>query len=237
MPDPQPVRVIILASQPVVCAGLRRLLEDREGVRVVGESSSTTDAVALTLREPADLVLVDPDSDGISLRAVSALADACKSRILVFTASADPGVYARAIELGASGVVSKNQSPDLLVRAILKVHAGELWLERAKTATVLSHAMRRGRDPEVTKIESLTKRERQVVALVGEGFRNSLIAERLFISEATVRNHLTSILGKLALADRFELAVYAFRHELLANPEVAAMRSCLLVADDGRPRH
>lgn len=225
------VRVVLLARYPVVRAGLRRLLESAQGLRVVGEASCTSEAEALVRSEPPDVVLVDPDSEEVSLRAIRRMAEGCGSRLLVFTSATDPQLFVRAIELGASGVVTKDQAPDLLVRAIHKVHAGELWLDRSKTASVLSHAMHRGRDPEIVKIESLTKREREIVVNVGEGLKNSVIAERLFISEATVRNHLTSILSKLGLGDRFELAVYAFRHEL-ARPERPVIHPRAWMDDD-----
>lgn len=208
----------VLAVWPVVAAGIRRLLEHHENLEVVGDYASLEDALAACDR--SDVVLIDTDCEEISLRAVPALAHACKSRILVFTSATDAAVHTRAIELGAAGVVTKTEAATVVVRAILKVHAGELWLDRSRAAAVLSRAMRRGKDPEALKIESLTRREREIVALVGEGLRNAAVAERLFISEATVRNHLTSILSKLELSDRFDLAVYAFRHDLVPALDV-----------------
>ena len=104
------------------------------------------------------------------------------------------------------------------------MHAGEIWLDRANTAEVLVRVARRRRteDLEGAKIATLTRREHEIIALVGEGLKNRLIAVRLFISEATVRNHLTSILDKLGLSDRFELAVYAYRVGLVrCSPDVA----------------
>ncbi len=228
------VRVMLVARFPVIRSGLRALIGQHTGFQVVGEAGTTTEAVELAGRERPDVVLLDPDSEDVSLHAVSAVNEACDCRILVFTAETDHRVYARAIELGGAGVVSKDQPAEVLLRAILKIHEGELWLDRARTASVLSHAIRRARDPEVLKIESLTRREREIVALVGEGLRNAAIAERLFISEATVRNHLTSILSKLALADRFDLAVYAFRHGLAPSTDAAAARR-LRFGPDERP--
>ncbi len=233
MSDSQQVRVVLLAQWPVVRAGLRRLLEHHEDVEVIAEYGATSEALAA--RDRCDVIVVDTDCEEIALRAVSALAAASESRILVFTSAADPRVSTRAIELGAAGVVSKDASASIVVRAVLKVHAGELWLDRAQTAAVLSRAMRRGRDPETLKIASLTKREREIVGLVGEGLRNSAIAERLFISEATVRNHLTSVLSKLELSDRFDLAVYAFRHELIPAPDGLPPRVIVPAAGDRRP--
>lgn len=235
MSESERVGVVVLAHWPVVRAGLRRLLEQHDGVEVVAEYGTTGEALAAHAR--CDVIIVDPDCEEISLRAVSALGAVCESRILVFTAATDAWVCTRAIELGAAGVVSKDASASVVVRAVLKVHAGELWLDRAKTAAVLSRAMRRGRDPEAVKIGSLTKREREIVGLVGEGLRNTAIGERLFISEATVRNHLTSILSKLELGDRFDLAVYAFRHELIPVPDAPRPAGIApLPAAEQRPR-
>jgi DNA-binding NarL/FixJ family response regulator len=208
------VRVVLLAAHAVVRAGIRCLL-DNHGIVVVGEASCPDDALAVTARERPDVVVIDPDSDQVTLAAVPTVVGAADSRVLVLTASGDAKTHARAIELGAVGVVNKDQPAELFVRAVAKVHAGEIWLDRAKTACLLGHIARRGRDPEEVKIETLTRREREIVDLVGNGLKNAVIAERLFISEATVRNHLTSILSKLELTDRFELAVYAYRHGLV----------------------
>jgi len=231
------VRVMLVARFPVERCGLRGLIGQHAGFEVAGEAATIAEAVELAERERPDVVLLDPDSEEVSLRGVSAVNEACDCRILVFTAESDHRVYARAIELGAAGIVTKEQPVEVLLRAIQKIHEGELWLDRARTASVLSHAIRRGRDPEVMKIDSLTRREREIVALVGEGLRNAAIAERLFISEATVRNHLTSILSKLALADRFDLAVYAFRHGLVPATDIVHARGRLHFGpDERRPR-
>ena len=103
----------------------------------------------------------------------------------------------------------------MLGRAVERVAAGELWIDRAGRQPDCERGSPAQPGPRGDKIGSLTKREREIVALLGQGLRNTAIAEQLFISEATVRNHLTSILSKLTLSNRFELAVYAFRHELV----------------------
>jgi DNA-binding NarL/FixJ family response regulator len=193
-------------------------------VRITCEASSIDDAITLMTPHPPDVVIVDPDSDDITLHAITQLSEAGLSRLLVFTSMTEPKVHRRAFELGAFGVVLKNQSTETLLRAIRTLHAGEAWLEQVQAANLLN-AIRRRRDPEEIKIESLTKREREVIGLVGWGLNSAAISDRLFISESTVRNHLTSILGKLDLSNRFELAVYAFRHrlvELQANEPVDA---------------
>jgi DNA-binding NarL/FixJ family response regulator len=207
--------LLIVAAHPVVRAGFRHTFQDQDGIDIVGESGCAPEAASTAATECPDVVLIDLDSECTGFRAVTAIAEACDARLLVVTSATDAQIHARAIELGASGVVSKDQPVDLLCRAVHKVAAGEVWFERGKTEALLRRLTRRTEDPEAQKIGSLTKREREVVALVGEGLKNLAIAERLFISEATVRNHLTSILSKLDLSDRFELAVYSYRHELV----------------------
>src|SRR5262249_37417395 len=140
-------------------------------------------------------------------------------RILILTGVRDPDLHQRALSLGAMGLVLKEQLADVLLQAIVKVHAGEAWLEPTMMASVLGALVRAQRpDPEVAKIASLTARERDIIALIGEGLRNRQIAACLRISETTVRHHLTSIFNKLGVGDRLELLVYIHRHDLLDQP-------------------
>jgi DNA-binding NarL/FixJ family response regulator len=157
-----------------------------------------------------------------------------RARALILTAEVDVTLHARAIELGAVGVVLKTESAQVLAKAVRKVHAGELWLDRARAATIISRLARKRaeNDPETLRIASLTARERQIVELITEGLANRDIAGRLSISEATARNHVTSILDKLQLKDRFQLAVYAFRRGLVQAPHA---REMLQVPESGLP--
>jgi DNA-binding NarL/FixJ family response regulator len=120
------------------------------------------------------------------------------------------------------GLVLKEKPGDVLLKAIERVHAGEIWIDRTVIASVITEMTRHSngeeQDSEEYKINSLTAREREVVTLVGEGLKNRDIAARLFISETTVRHHLTSIFDKLGVSDRFELAIYAYRHGLARVP-------------------
>jgi DNA-binding NarL/FixJ family response regulator len=143
--------------------------------------------------------------------------------ILVLSSDGDPFRAVPLIDLGARGVVRTHETATVLCHAIRAVHAGQLWVDRS-TLTRLVH-----RDPwpeadlETLKVRSLTGREREVLRLVTEGLSNARIAERLFISAATVRNHVSSILSKLELTDRFHLTVYAFRRGLVFCPPTADM--------------
>ena len=222
--DSTEVRVGVLAAHLVVRAGVKQMLVADSRMQITHEAASTDEAVSVMSPQPPDVVIVDPDADEVTLHAITQLSEAGLNRVLVFTSVTDPKVHRRAFELGAFGVVLKDQSAETLIRAVRTLHAGEAWLERVQAANLLN-AIRRRRDPEEIKIESLTKREHEVIKLVGHGHNSAAISSQLFISEATVRNHLTSILGKLGLSNRFELAVYAFRHRLVElQPEPVGQR-------------
>lgn len=225
--DSTQIHVGVLAAHLVVRAGVKQMLAADSSMQITHEAASTDEAVSVMLPQPPDVVIVDPDADEVTLHAITQLSEAGLNRVLVFTSVTDPKVHRRAFELGAFGVVLKDQSAETLIRAVRTLHAGEAWLERVQAANLLN-AIRRRRDPEEMKIESLTKREHEVIKLVGHGHNSAAISSQLFISEATVRNHLTSILGKLGLSNRFELAVYAFRHRLVElqpepNPRAIAV--------------
>jgi DNA-binding NarL/FixJ family response regulator len=218
------IRIMLIDDHKVMRLGLRLLIENR-GLKVVGEASGRADALEIAEREQPDIILLDltlPGTDGIDL-IPELLAVANDSRILVLTGVLEPEVHKRAMQLGAMGVVLKEKAPEVLIKAIQKVHEGEIWLDRAMVANVFCATSRfrdvRRHDPEAVKIGTLTEREREVITLVGEGLRNRQIADRLFISEGTVRNHLTTVFSKLEVSDRFELLIYSFRHSL-AKPNL-----------------
>jgi two-component system, NarL family, nitrate/nitrite response regulator NarL len=218
------IRVLIVDDHAIVRAGLSVLIESRPGMIVVGEVGTRAEAVAVVRREQPDIILLDLDINGGSgldfMREMIESADG--ARVLILTGVREVALHRRAVSLGAMGLVLKDKAEDVLIKAIERVYAGEVWLDRSLTATVLTEMSRpaegKKNDPESTKIDALTDREREKVTLVCEGLKNKQIATRLFISEATVRNHLTSILSKLELSDRFELAIYSYRHGLGKPP-------------------
>jgi len=126
------------------------------------------------------------------------------------------------VHLGAMGLVWKDSKPAEFWNAVERVYMGEVWLGRKLMANVLSTMTTRDEpemtDPEAVRLKALTTREREVIGLVGEGLKSRAIAQRLCISEATVRHHLTSIFAKLGVTDRFALALYAYRHGLAQLP-------------------
>ena len=222
MPAPisKPISIILIDDHPIVRSGLRMLINSQPEMRVVGEAGERAAALAVVGREQPDVILLDLDLGGASgldlLPELLAAAD--QARIVILTGTIDAEAHARAMHLGAMGIVLKEHGLETLVKAIRKVHAGEVWLDRAMLANVFGQKFpaveTRKADPEADKIATLTKREREIISLIGEGLKNKQIADRLFISEGTVRNHLTSIFGKLEVTDRFELILYAYRHNL-----------------------
>jgi DNA-binding NarL/FixJ family response regulator len=216
-----PIRIIVIDDHAIMREGLRLLIERRPGLVVVGEAANRAEALMLVAREQPDIILLD-----LSLRGENGLdflpellAAASATRVIVLTGLHDPELHQRAVRLGALGVVLKEQAGELLLKAIEKVQAGEAWLDRTMTAAVLTTLVRPQApepvDPEALKVASLTAREREIITLIGEGFKNRQIASRLAISEATVNHHLTSIFAKLKVPSRLELVVYAYRQGLV----------------------
>ena len=223
-PAAEPIRVLLVDDHAVVRAGLRMIIQSRAGMTIVGEAGNRDDAVSLAASEHPNIILLDLDLGGDSgMNLITDLiAASSEARIIILTGVRDPEVHRQAVLLGAMGIVKKEKAAEVLITAIERVHLGEAWLDPSLVAGVLSEMTlsSKGRkiDPEAEKIAALTNREREVIALVGEGIKSREIAGRLFISETTVRHHLTSIFDKLGVADRVELLIYAYRHGLASPP-------------------
>ena len=186
--------------------------------KAVGEASNAAEALATISSERPDIILLDLDevNDLDLLPELHGITP--EARVIVLTGTRDSETHRRAVRLGAMGLVRKEQASAVLLQAIAKVHAGEVWLERTLVADVLGE-MTRGEpvqpvDPEAVKVAALTPREREVITLVGQGRKNRQIAAHLWIAEATVRHHLTSIFAKINVLDRLELVIYAYQHGL-----------------------
>src|SRR5262245_30796702 len=215
-----PIRVCIIEDHAVVRAGLKMLLTSQPDIEVVGEALDRKGALEVAERERPDLFLVDIQLGRESaVDFLSELLTACAARAILLTGTSTDEQIQRAIQAGATGLVFKEEAPEVLIRAIRKVHAGEAWLSRQVMTSALSklretHDSKPQSDGETDKIESLTAREREIVTLVAKGLNRKKISEKLFVSEATVRNHLSSVFAKLGVSNQFELVFYAQRHGL-----------------------
>ncbi len=223
-PRSKNIRVLIVDAHMLVRAGLRLLIDRQPGLAVVGEANSATEALQIAANEKPDVILFEPNpNDCNSLHLLpDLLAAAATARVLLVTGIGDAQIHQQAVALGAMGVVLKDQPAPILIRAIEKVHAGEVWLSRTMTADVLTRIARerlpKPVDPEAVKIGFLSPREREIISLIGQGLKNKQIAKSLSISEVTVRHHLTSIFSKLDISDRLELIIYAYQHGLAKLP-------------------
>jgi DNA-binding NarL/FixJ family response regulator len=224
------VRILIADDHPIVRDGLKKLLLLEDDFEVIGEAGDGREVLEKVQELDPDVLLLDlrmPNLDGLS--ALQALQQTNKrTRVIVLTASEDKNEFVQAMKLGCSGIVLKQTAPDLIVKSIRKVNAGEIWLDSHTTAAVMRQfqtgteasggtpgAKGRERSP-------LSAREREIVALVAQGYKNKEMAEKMFISEQTVKNHLHNIFDKLGVSDRLELALYAIHKGLHLTGEPAA---------------
>ncbi len=218
----RPITIMIIDDHVVIRSGLRMLIEHDQRMQVTAQAGNRVEALERAAASRPDVIILDlllGEEDGLSF-----LPELCQtspnSRVLVLTGVQSPDAHRRAIRRGAMGIVLKEHAADQLLKAIMKVHEGEVWIERSMMGSMIQELNKPTHvDPELTKIASLTDREREVIALIGEGLKNKQVGERLFISETTVTHHLSSVFDKLDVSDRLELIIYAFRHGLAKIPK------------------
>jgi DNA-binding NarL/FixJ family response regulator len=229
------IRIVVADDHPIFRDGLCKLLALEEDFEVVAQAQDGREVLEVIQRLEPDILLLDlrmPGLDGLgTLQRLQAVKN--KTRVIVLTASDDKNEFVQAMRLGTSGIVLKQTATELLIKSIRKVHAGEIWLDSHTTQAVIRQFVaneepqqalpqqppppparpapspRRARPP-----SPLSQREREIVSLVAQGFKNKEMAEKMFISEQTVKNHLHNIFDKLGVSDRLELALYAIHNNL-----------------------
>lgn len=214
------IRVALADDQQLIRGGFRSLLEAEPDIEVVGEAGTGREAVALVSREKPDVVLMDirmPDGDGLwateQIVADPALND---THVVVVTTFELDEYVAQAIRVGASGFLVKDTEPVELIRAIHVVAGGEALLSPRVTKRLLERVAGALRDaPDDAALASLTDREREVLALVGQGLNNEEIGARLFLSPLTAKTHVSRIMAKLLARDRVQLVVIAYESGLV----------------------
>jgi DNA-binding NarL/FixJ family response regulator len=207
------VRVLVADDQSMVRAGFRMLLAGEEDIEVVAEASNGREAVDKAARFQPSVILMDirmPEMDGLkATRRI--LAEDTEARILILTTfDLDEYVY-EALRAGASGFVLKDDSPEQLIAAIRTVAAGEALLSPTITKRVIQKFARTPRPAPPKELDELSEREQGVFRLLVQGLSNGEIAQELYISETTVKTHVTHILQKLNLRDRVQAVVLAYR--------------------------
>jgi len=228
-PTQSKIRIVVADDHPIFRDGLCKLLALEEDFEVVAQASDGRQVLEVLQQMEPDILLLDlkmPAMDGLgTLQRLQAARN--KTRVIVLTASDDKNEFVQAMKLGTSGIVLKQTATELLIKSIRKVHAGEIWLDSHTTAAVIRQFVaaeeQQQAPPPPPPLQApqrdrerspLSQREREIVALVAQGFKNKEMAEKMFISEQTVKNHLHNIFDKLGVSDRLELALYAIHNNL-----------------------
>ena len=207
------IRVLVVDDQSMVRAGFRMLLADEPDIDVVAEAANGLDAVAQAARFSPAVVLMDirmPELDGLEATRRILAADGSTRVLMLTTFGLDEYVY-EALCAGASGFVLKDDPPEQLVAAVRTIAGGQALLSPAVTRQVIHQFTRLDREQPPAAFESLTTRELEVFRLITEGLSNAEIGDRLFISDTTVKTHVTRLLQKLELRDRAQAIVLAYR--------------------------
>ncbi|GGE81616.1 DNA-binding response regulator [Massilia psychrophila] len=217
------IGVLLVEDHQVMLWGLQKLIDgERPRMGVVGTARTCADALAKAAQLAPDVILLDIDLDGVCM--IDFLPELLAnglSRALLLTAERDTGTLDLAVRRGARGILHKEVAAEQVLKAIEKIHRGELWFDAGTMGRVFGQVFdaraAQRLDPELARHTQLTTRERDIVKATVEhsGSANHVLAAQLFISEHTLRNHLTSIYRKLGVASRLELYVYAVRHALV----------------------
>ncbi|MFB4349141.1 response regulator [Microbacterium sp. CR_7] len=209
------IRVVLVDDQALFRAGIRMLIASQPDLDVVGEAGNGQEAVELVRSVRPDVVLMDirmPVMDGLAATA-EILNQPDPPRIVMLTTFDLDEAAARAIRQGASGFLLKDADPEFLLAAIRTVHSGSSVIAASATRELFQHFAEAPK-PVPPQFAALTDREQEIFALAARGLSNSEIAAREYLSEATVKTHISRILTKLALRDRVQLVVFAFEHGL-----------------------
>jgi DNA-binding NarL/FixJ family response regulator len=215
------IKILLVGDYSIFRTALRMFLETEKRIRVAGEASEMEKAAEIIAIDKPDLILVDlPDYGG---KDVLTFLTGAKVPVIILVGQHDVGIYQKCLKLGFRGLVQKEASSETLFKAIEKVHQGEIWFDR----TIMGDTIRQLLDekqslhdnPKAHIANSLTVREKEVVDLICQGMKNKMIADHLFITETTVRHHLTSVFNKFEISSRLELVVYAFKNNLVTTSE------------------
>jgi DNA-binding NarL/FixJ family response regulator len=216
------IKVMVVGDFLIFRNGLKLLLETEKNIKVVGEAADLSEALDLIPKIRPDILLVDSSEADKNTFTSFVSSQPSYTSIIILTNSSETEIHRRYLMLGVNGVVTKEQTADILFNAINKVHGGEMWFVRKlMEETIRQLIIEKKSMPEEIysyNCSGLSTREREVLVLICQGMKNKIIADKLFISETTVRHHLTSIFEKLNVTSRLELVVHAFKEKLVEVP-------------------
>lgn len=217
------IRVLLADDQAMVRAGFRMILESEPDIEVVGEADNGEQATAATRRLLPDVVLMDiqmPVEDGLTATRRITESPDLQSRVVILTTFERDEYVFEALRSGASGFLLKNAPPEELVHAVRVVAAGEALLAPSVTRRIIEQFASRPIRPEVgERLQALTRREREVLVMLARGTSNAELAAALYVSEGTIKTHVSSLLAKLGLRDRVQAVVLAYESGLITPGE------------------
>ncbi len=216
------IKILLIGDYSIFRSALRMLIETDNRLRVIGEADRLDAAADIIKVESPDIVLADlPDARAWE---VLPLFRNMKPPVLVLIGEHDVEIYKKCLQLGISGLVLKEDKTEILFKAIEKIHEGELWFDRTMMGETIRQLIGESQMlreyPKTNLATTLTDREKEVVKLLCMGMKTRDIADSLFITENTVRHHLTSVFNKLDIKGRLELVIYAFKNGLAVLPHV-----------------
>jgi DNA-binding NarL/FixJ family response regulator len=220
------IKVLAVDPQKIMLLGIENLINENPRFTLSATACNGEDALKEVRNHKPDLILLEPDfenEDGISL--VSSLIESSDAHVLILTSSRNSALHDQAIVKGARGIVLKTESTELLLKAMEKIHQGELWLNRNATSRILQQVTQtkhsREMNAEQKKLSNLTPKEEKITRAIQLHSQKTLkeIANTLHISEHTLRNHLASIYDKVGVRNRMELYVFCGKHQKTIDPE------------------
>lgn len=221
----QKTKITILATYALTRSSLQSLLENDRQLNVLDVVGTTAELIEKVSRNKPDVTLIcllEDESENIAV-VTDLLKAAPKTKIVILCSPNNLPIQAAALQLGVAGIVGANQSGRVLARAIKQISAGEVWLNQNLIARLFDGGSNSSSDVKYKgntyfKGDNLTRRELEVVKLIGLGLKNKDISKKLCISETTVRQHLSSVYSKLNIKDRLNLAIYAYRQRIVSPP-------------------
>ena len=211
------ISVLIADDHALIREGIKQILELEEDIHVVGEANNGEEAFELASKLEPDIILLDinmPKTNGIeALRRFKDMG--ITSKVIILTIHEDREYILKTLKLGANGYMLKDSSANSLIEGIRRVAKGENYIQSSVADLVSASSDDSMEDKSIEQINSLTNREYEVLMLIAEGLNNKDIAERLYISEKTVKNHVSNIFKKLELNDRVQAAIFAYKYNII----------------------